>query len=111
MAFYWMEHNEQELIRQSIQQEWGVELAGLVSEQEILNKLALQIGHIAAQGPDTFFQLMYRLDIPEKQLVSAMHDKQVALEIARLVYNRQLQKIRSREYYKNKPDAPSDLSW
>jgi hypothetical protein len=106
-----MENNEQELIRQSIQQEWGIELAGQISEREILDKIALQIGHIAEQGPDTFFQLMYRLDIPEKQLVNAMHDKQVALEIARLVYNRQLQKIRSRAYYKKKPNADDEIAW
>ncbi len=101
---------EQEVV-QSIQRDWGIELAGVVSEQEILDKLALQIASIAEKGPETFFQLMYRLDIPEKQLINAMHDKQIALQIAKLVYNRQLQKIRSRAYYKNRPNDDETMSW
>lgn len=103
--------NEQQIVAQAIEKDWGIQLAGMVSEQEIIDKLALQIAVIAEKGPETFFQLMYRLDIPEKQLVNAMHDKQVALEIARLVYNRQLQKVRSRAYYKGKPGDETDLSW
>jgi hypothetical protein len=103
--------NEQQLVARFLESDWGIQLAGVISEQEIIAKLALQIAVIAEKGPETFFQLMYRLEIPEKQLVNAMHDKQVALEIARLVYNRQLQKIRSRAYYKNKPGDEPDISW
>lgn len=106
-----MEQQEHEIIKQAIQRDLGIELAGVFTEQEIIDKLALQIALISEKGPETFFQLMYRLDIPEKQLVNAMHDRQVATEIAKLVYNRQLQKMRSREYYKRKPGSDEDIAW
>jgi hypothetical protein len=41
----------------------------------------------------------------------AMVDKEVAKEIANLIYNRQLQKLRSRAYYRRKDDADNDLKW
>lgn len=102
---------EKEIICKELAAEYGISFQGLVSEQEIIEKLALQVGVLAEKGPDGFFQLMYRLDIPEKQLVKAMVDKEVAKEIAGLIYNRQLQKLRSRAYYKRKNDEDSDLRW
>ncbi|OSZ82289.1 hypothetical protein CAP35_03205 [Chitinophagaceae bacterium IBVUCB1] len=94
-----------------MQAQWGIELSGTVSEQEIIEKLSLQIGVIAEKGADVFFQLMYRLDIPEKLLLKAMADKEAAIEIAKLIYNRQLQKIRSRAFYKGKHETDEDIIW
>ncbi len=103
--------NEDEVLKQELGKEWGIELAGIVSEQEILDKLALQIASIAEKGADAFFQLMYRLDIPEKQLINTIYDKDVAMKVAKLVYTRQLQKIRSRQHYKSKPTDDKDITW
>lgn len=102
---------EKDIICKELEAEYGISLHGVVSEQEIIEKLALQVGAIAAKGPDAFFQLMYRLDIPEKKLTRAMVDKEAAVEIARLVYTRQMQKIRSREFYKRKDEGDSELRW
>ncbi len=102
---------EEEIAKQALAADWGINLADVFTEEAIIEKLSLQIGVIAEKGPDAFFQLMYRLDIPEKLLLKAMADKETAREIAKLVYNRQLQKIRSREYYKNKPDTDEDIVW
>jgi len=102
---------EKDIICKELETEYGVSFQGLISEQEIIEKLALQVAVIAEKGPDAFFQLMYRLDIPEKQLVKAMVDKEVAKEIAGLIYNRQLQKLRSRAYYKRKDDGDNELRW
>lgn len=102
---------ENDIVRKELETEYGISLQGLVSEQEIIDKLALQVGTIAEKGPDTFFQLMYRLDIPEKQLTIAMVDKEAALAIAKLMYNRQLQKVRSRAFYKRKDAGDSELKW
>ncbi|HLO70564.1 MAG TPA: hypothetical protein VK167_06840 [Flavipsychrobacter sp.] len=102
---------ENDIVCKELETEYGISLQGLVSEQEIIDKLALQVGTIAEKGPDTFFQLMYRLDIPEKQLTIAMVDKEAALAIAKLMYNRQLQKVRSRAFYKRKDAGDSELKW
>ncbi|MBL7683203.1 MAG: hypothetical protein JNK00_07545 [Flavipsychrobacter sp.] len=102
---------EEEILKQELEKQWGLMLPETISEQEIIEKLSLQIAVIAEKGPDAFFQLMYRLDIPEKQLNRTMYDKEVAKEIAKLVYSRQLQKIRSRAFYKGKSMNDEDISW
>lgn len=104
-------NEEQKQAAIALQKEWGLIDTGLYTEQQILEQLALKLASIVAQGPDAFFQLMYRLDISEKKLVDSMHDKDVALKIAKLVYDRQLQKQRSREYYKNRKDEDTELKW
>lgn len=102
---------EEEIAKQALAADWDINLADVFTEEAIIEKLSLQIGVIAEKGPDVFFQLMYRLDIPEKLLVNAMTNKETAREIAKLIYNRQLQKIRSRAFYKNKPNADEDIVW
>lgn len=102
---------EQEIVNRELEAEYGISLHGIVSEQEIIESLALQVGTIAAKGPDAFFQLMYRLDIPEKKLTLAMIDKEAAIQIAKLIYNRQLQKVRSRTFYKKSHKNDDDLAW
>ena len=104
-------NKEQEIVNRELESEYGISLHGIVSEQEIIDKLALQVGIIAEKGPDAFFQLMYRLDIPEKRLTIAMIDKAAAIEIAKLIYNRQLQKVRSRAFYKKSHKNDDDLTW
>ncbi len=110
-GFFIEMEQEKDIICKELAAEYGISFNGLVSEQEIIEKLALQVGVLAEKGPETFFQLMYRLDIPEKQLMRAMVDKEVAKEIATLIYNRQLQKVRSRAYYKRKDGGDNELKW
>ncbi len=96
----------------ALQQEWDLQLPETLSVEAILKLLADRIVTILERGPDTFFQLMYRLDISEKKLNAILRDEDVALKIARLVYDRQLQKIQSRQANKktNESDDP-ELRW
>ena len=106
-----MMQQEEKHIAEELARQWDITLTGVYTSSYIIDILALKLAAIAEQGPDSFFQLMYRLDIPEKRLTIAMHDKNAIHEIATMVYNRQLQKIRSRNFYKNsKPDDES-LRW
>jgi len=96
----------------ALQKEWAVSIPDIISEEAILKLLAERVVKIIAQGPDVFFQLMYRLDISEKKLNSVMHDEHAADKIARLIYDRQLQKIQSRINNKsNRADTDPDLKW
>lgn len=96
----------------ALQQQYGLEIPDTLSEEAILEKLTQRVMVLINEGADAFFQLMYRLDIPEKQLMAVAGDKNAPEKIARLIYDRQLQKSRSRQYYKNKQagDDP-DLQW
>ena len=92
--------------------DWDLQLPDTLSEEAILKLLADRIVTILERGPETFFQLMYRLDISEKKLNAVMQDEDVAAKIARLIYDRQLQKILSR--IANRKTSESDdpeLKW
>lgn len=93
-------------------QDWDLQLPDMLSEEAILKLLADRIVTILEHGPETFFQLMYRLDIPEKKLNAVLQDDDVAMKIARLIYDRQLQKIQSRltNKVKRESDDP-ELKW
>ncbi len=93
-------------------QDWDLRLPDMLSEEVILKLLADRIVTILERGPETFFQLMYRLDISEKKLNAVLRDDDVAAKIARLIYDRQIQKIQSR--LANRKTSESDdpeLKW
>lgn len=98
---------------QALQRDWALQLPKVLSEDVIIRLLADRLVQIIQKGPEAFFQLMYRLDIPEKRLNAAIGDADAAASIARLVYNRQLQKIESRRVHKTevKDDEDADLRW
>lgn len=100
-------------IAEILKRDWEISLPATVSEEEILNKLANRVAQLIESGPENFFQLMYRLDISEKKLNAVIGDEDVAGKIARLIYERQLQKIKSREYFRNANTMKDDedLSW
>jgi hypothetical protein len=96
----------------ALKDDWDLQLPDLISEEAILKLLAERIVTILERGAETFFQLMYRLDISEKKLNAVLGDDDVPGKIARLVYDRQLQKIQSR--LANRKTSESDdpeLKW
>ena len=96
----------------ALRQEWGLELPSTLSEEALLQLLADRIVMILEQGAETFYQLMYRLDISEKKLNAVLGDENVPAKIARLIYDRQLQKIKSRhENRMKKEDNDPELQW
>jgi aspartate/glutamate racemase len=96
----------------ALQQDWDLRLPDMLSEEAILKLLADRIVTVLERGPDTFFQLMYRLDISEKKLNAVMLEDDVAARIARLIYDRQLQKIHSRLTNKMKREnGDEELKW
>jgi hypothetical protein len=95
-----------------LQASWGLERVDMVSEEKLLQMLAHRITEILQQGPDAFFQLMYRLDISEKKLQEVATTDNAAEKIARLVYDRQLGKIQSRHANRQNPgNIDADLKW
>lgn len=106
-------NNEQLETAKEISREWGITIPKILSEEEIITLLADKLVDYLQKGPDAFLQLMYRLDIAEKKLYRVMSTKDAAHNIAKLIYERQLQKIRSREFYKgkNKKNNDSEIDW
>ena len=72
-----------------------------VTEDLVINLLGDKVRDWVNKGPDAFYSLMYRLDISEKKLQAIRADKDVALEVAKLIYKRQLEKARSRAAHRD----------
>jgi hypothetical protein len=95
-----------------LRQDWDLKLPDTLSEEALLQLLADKVVSIIEQGPEKFFQLMYRLDISEKKLLAVLADEHAPAKIARLIYDRQLQKIQSRHNNKvEKQDNDPELEW
>lgn len=97
---------------EALQQQWEIQLPDIVSEENILKQLIYRVIYYLEKGPEAFFQLMYRLDISEKKLNGVMNEPDVAEKIARLIYDRQLQKIQSRLATKKQTISEDpELAW
>src|SRR5688500_3185602 len=95
-----------------LKEELGLELPETVSEEEIVRFLSQKIAALLQSKNGSFFQIMYRLDISEKKLSAVIDDLDADYKIARLVYDRQLEKYRSRQQHKTtKKDPDKDLEW
>jgi hypothetical protein len=96
----------------AINQHFGLQLPDTFTEEEIIQMLSERVVAFLDKGPDAFFQLMYRLDISEKKLIAVLQSEHAPVEVARLIYQRQLQKIQSRASFK-KDDNNNDpeLKW
>jgi hypothetical protein len=96
----------------ALKEDWDLQIPETLSEEAILKLLADRVVLILERGPETFYRLMYRLDISEKKLTAILGDEDVADKIARLIYDRQLQKIKSRMEHKSQiTDSDPELKW
>ena len=96
-----------------LQHDWQIQVPDVVTKEAIIAALSQRIALLLERGTETFFQLMYRLDIPERKLQAVMQDSDAIEKIAALVYDRQVQKIISRQQYKQQQwnGDEDDLKW
>jgi hypothetical protein len=105
------DHTPEEQLH-ALQEELGIQVSQLVPEEEILRQLSDKVELLLKKGHGVFFQLMYRLDIPEKSLSEVIDQPDSFRKIAKLIYDRQLQKIKSREGNRaGEKDADPSLQW
>jgi len=83
----------------------------LISEAEILSALSRKVAEMLQYNRDVFFQLMYKMDILEHKLRNALQQQDVAQSIARLIYERQSEKILSRRENRGHDPIDDELSW
>jgi hypothetical protein len=107
-----MQVSDQQQVVDMLQADWGLQLPGFVSEETILEQLEKRIMAMADKDPEAFFQLMYRLDVSEQKVKSVLFEQDAGMQIAKLVYKRQLQKIEARNMFRSAAsDVDEDLKW
>lgn len=101
-------------LKKSFKDSFELNTPETVSEEELLMLLERRLGILLERNLEEFFQMLYRIDIPENQLHEVLQDSDALSALAKMVYNRQLQKVKSRLKYKasvNNSDIDADLKW
>ncbi len=81
------------------------------TEEAILDILTSKVAYEMEYNPEHFFSLLYRLDISEQKIKQVLHTQNdVPKKIAVLIYERQLEKIISRQQFRH-PSQDQELSW
>ena len=79
--------------------------------QALMNALTARVIYLLEREAEAFFQLMYRLDIPERQLQEAFGAADPPAAIAQLIYDRQLEKAARRAATPARKEDDNDLHW
>lgn len=77
-----------------------------ISEEELLDMLAAHIDYMIENRMETLLSLMYRLDIAEHKVnfaLSPLSPEAPAMALARLVLERQKQRLHTKLIYKTPP--------
>lgn len=103
-----------ELIEQ-INKELAVALPEKISMEELQEKLSVHINDLIQHNFEQLVNLLYRIDISETKIKSLLQnntDSNAGHIIASLIIERQLQKIKSREQYKQRDEnAAEEEKW
>ena len=97
-------------------QKFQLQLSGeSYTYQQLLQEIATRINYLITNDFSLLISVLYRLDIPEKklkQLLSESTKTTAGLIIAKMIIERQLQKIESRKAFKNNPpDITGEEKW
>jgi len=94
--------NNSELISQ-VNKELAIALSDNISMEELRSQLAIYVNHLVLHNFEQLVSLLYRIDVSEakiKSFLSRQTDENAGDIIASLIIERQLQKIKSREQFK-----------
>ncbi len=96
--------NENQQIIPLLNKDLSLELSGQLSMHELEQQLTQHINHLINTDFEKLVYYLYRIDVNEakmKQLLEQQGGENAAQLIARLIIDRQLQKIKSRAEYKS----------
>lgn len=82
-----------------------------LSEKDFLKALADKVAYMLQYNSGVLFQWLYKIDVLEPKLRNAMQHEDVAMSIARLILERQLESLASRKTNPSQPAADKDLEW
>jgi hypothetical protein len=98
-----------------IKQSFNIELQDNISLKELKEKLSAHIDHLIQSDIEKLVFLLYRVDVNEEKMRALLAQKEgenAAPLIADLVIERQLEKIRSRQQYRQRDnDIDEDEKW
>jgi hypothetical protein len=94
-----------------INQELGLLLPEKISADEMRRRLSIHINYLIEHDFQKLVSVLYRVDVNEKKLKHLLKeniDEDAGLIIADLIIERQLQKIKSRQQFRERDNNISD---
>lgn len=96
-----------EIISANLTEDIELEAPETVDDKALLiGAIKERVAYMLAREPGLLFSYMYRLDVEESQvgaIVSGVHRGDPEEELAKLIYQRQLRRVESKERYKQEP--------
>jgi len=95
-----MEHNQ---LVQQVNKEMAIELSEKISLEELHTQLAIHINNLIINNFEQLVNLLYRIDVSEvkiKSFLSRQNSENAGNIIASLIIERQLQKIKTRQQFR-----------
>ena len=94
-----------------LQEQFNLSVTAYKTDEEAENQLAEKINYLIQTNFESLVNLLYRIDVNEKKLRQLLIDhpnEDAGKTIARLIIERQIQKIKNREMFSTNNDAISE---
>ena len=94
--------------------ELNTELPQVISEENLLQRLSEYINHLIQTNFQQLLLILYRVDVSEKKLKQLLQQdsgEDAATIITKLIIEREIQKIKSRNLYSYKNDICDEEKW
>ena len=102
-------------LTEGLNKDLAIELPGKISYEELQKLLAEHINHLIKNDFEKLVGYLYRIDVNEEKLKSLLHqysDEDAGKIISLLIIERQEQKIRSRQQFRQRDnDISEDEKW
>ncbi|RTL58257.1 MAG: hypothetical protein EKK37_07925 [Sphingobacteriales bacterium] len=101
-------------VTEMINKDFGLILPASVSEEELINQLAAYINSLINNNFQQLIRHLYRIDINEGKLKTLLKENQgedAGRIIAKMIIDRQIQKIKIRSSFPSANDIPGDEKW
>jgi hypothetical protein len=109
-----MEENEDwTALNKDLGQQYGLILKESASLSDLEESLALRINTMIQSDFTSLIRILYRVDVDEARLRHLLAENRTnpGQVIARLIIDRQLQKIKSRRVFRSNPPASDEEKW
>lgn len=106
-----LNNQEQKALVRTLPDDLKLHEESYISEDDFLNALAPRVAYMLQFNSGVFFQLMYKMDVLEPKLKIAMEEQDVPMAIARLILERQMEKIISKRAFPSSTPSDDELVW
>ena len=92
-------------ISQTISNDLDINIPPELSDEEMIDILSVRVEQLLRADPDLLMSYMYRLDVLEVKIKSALHisNEPVHMTFAKLIWDRQKERIATKKKYKQDP--------